>query len=356
MSKLGALADDSLSIMDGIKIYSNPVSKKKVIDSNKIKNNSNAWAGVQLNPVSKHDDNLDKYEIGAYGYGKNNVKLLYVKRENAYRHEIREYEVDTHLRLGSQKDYLEGDNRDIIATDSQKNTVYILAKKYGIKSPEEFGILLCAHYLYTYKHVEEVHVNIEEYPWMRHAVNGVPHNHAFIFNPLATRYCHVTQLRNESPRIRGGLKDMRVLKTTQSSFIDFIQDDYRTLPDANDRIFSTVVTASWDFSTAIDVNFDSVWTTVKDSILEKFAGPPLTGISSPSVQNTLYLAERSILDKVDQIKSIEMRMPNKHYFDLDMSKFPKLVDGENKEVYLPVDKPSGIIYAQLNRKDLTSRL
>lgn len=58
MSKLGALADDSLSIMDGIKIYSNPVSKKKVIDSNKIKNNSNAWAGVQLNPVSKHDDNL----------------------------------------------------------------------------------------------------------------------------------------------------------------------------------------------------------------------------------------------------------------------------------------------------------
>lgn len=105
----------------------------------------------------------------------------------------------------------------------------------------------------------------------------------------------------ESPRIRGGLKDMRVLKTTQSSFIDFIQDDYRTLPDANDRIFSTVVTASWDFSTATDVNFDSVWTTVKDSILEKFAGPALTGISSPSVQNTLYLAERSILDKVHQV-------------------------------------------------------
>lgn len=94
---------------------------------------------------------------------------------------------------------------------------------------------------------------------------------------------------------------MRVLKTTQSSFTDFIQDEYRTLPDANDRIFSTVVTASWDFSTAAGVNFDKVWATVRDCILQNFAGPAITGIYSPSVQNTLYLAERCVLDKVDQV-------------------------------------------------------
>lgn len=103
------------------------------------------------------------------------------------------------------------------------------------------------------------------------------------------------------PRIRGGLKGLRVLKTTQSSFTDFIQDEYRTLPDANDRIFSTEVQASWDFSTASDVDFDKVWHTVKDCILENFAGPPYTGIYSPSVQNTLYLAEKHVLDKVDQV-------------------------------------------------------
>lgn len=105
----------------------------------------------------------------------------------------------------------------------------------------------------------------------------------------------------ESPRIRGGLKNLRVLKTTQSSFTDFIQDDYRTLPDANDRIFSTVVTASWDFSTASGVDFDRVWQVVKDCILENFAGPAETGIYSPSVQNTLYLAEKCVLIKVNQV-------------------------------------------------------
>lgn len=279
-----------------------------------------------------------------------------MRRENDVHHEIREYEVDTHLRLISQKDYLKGDNHDIIATDSQKNTVYLMAKKHGVRSPEEFALLLCSHFLYTYPQVAEVSINVEEYPWTRHNVDNVPHNHAFVMSPTATRYCQVSQLRNESPRIRGGLKGLRLLKTTQSSFTDFIQDEYRTLPDMNDRIFSTVVMASWDFSTATEVDFDNVWHTVKNCIMEKFAGPSDTGIYSPSVQNTLYLAERCILDKVQQICSIEMQMPNKHYFDVDFSKFSNLVKGPNKEVYLPVDKPSGIIYAQLNRKNVSARL
>lgn len=51
-----------------------------------------------------------------------------------------------------------------------------------------------------------------------------------------------------------------------------------------------------------------------------------------------------------------MQMPNRHYFDLDLSKFSKVIQGQNKEVYLPIDKPSGIIYARLNRKDFSPKL
>lgn len=51
-------------------------------------------------------------------------------------------------------------------------------------------------------------------------------------------------------------------------------------------------------------------------------------------------------------------MPNKHYFEVDMSIFPSHVieTNDNKEVYFPVDKPSGIIYAELLRKDVLSKL
>lgn len=123
------------------------------------------------------------------------MKLLHVRRDGPV-HIIREFEVDTHLRLTTQKDYLEGDNRDIIATDTQRNTVYVLAKKHGIKTPEEFGLLICSHFLYTYRHVEEVDVKIEEYPWERLQANEKPHNHAFMFEPRAIRFATVCQKRN----------------------------------------------------------------------------------------------------------------------------------------------------------------
>ncbi|KAE8739788.1 hypothetical protein FOCC_FOCC014713 [Frankliniella occidentalis] len=288
-------------------------------------------------------DANEAYELAEYGYGKNYVKILKVRRDGL-RHSIREYEVNTHLQLDSREDFLQGDNKHIIATDTQKNTVYVLAKKFGIKSPEAFSLLLCSHFLYTYPQVTEASVHIEEYPWTRIMRDGQKHNHAFVMSP--------------APRIRGELHGLRVLKTTQSSFRDFVQDEYRTLPDANDRIFSTVVTASWLYNTG-SVDFDRVWHTVKECILDKFAGDPKEGIFSPSVQNTLYLAAKMVLDQVDEIERVEMQMPNKHYNSLDLSKFQSTIKGgfEHHEVYQPTDKPAGIIHAQLERsnKEMASR-
>lgn len=87
-----------------------------------------------------------------------------------------------------------------MATDSQKNTVYLLAKKFGVKSPEEFAVRLVDHFLTRYRHVEAAHVHIEEYPWKRlnysKDLHGREHSHAFIYTPVATRYCDVQQQRN----------------------------------------------------------------------------------------------------------------------------------------------------------------
>ena len=66
-------------------------------------------------------------------YGKNYVRLLHVRREGR-QHYIRELEVNTKLTLNNAKDYMKGDNSSIIATDTQKNTVYILAKKFGVST------------------------------------------------------------------------------------------------------------------------------------------------------------------------------------------------------------------------------
>ena len=79
------------------------------------------------------NDRFLQTEFVDTGYGKNYVKLLQLRKEGSI-HTIRELEVSTTLTLNSFKDYLQGDNSDIIATDSQKNTVYILAKQNGVCS------------------------------------------------------------------------------------------------------------------------------------------------------------------------------------------------------------------------------
>ena len=96
---------------------------------------------------------------------------------------------------------------------------------------------------------------------------------------------------------------MRVLKTTRSSFVDFVDDEYRSLPDMEDRLFSTSVSCCWEYLNITDINFDDVWSTVKEIILKNFAGDPVEGIPSPSVQNTIYLSQRDILAAIQQVNN-----------------------------------------------------
>ncbi|EPY77068.1 hypothetical protein CB1_001326023 [Camelus ferus] len=73
----------------------------------------------------------DEVEFVQTGYGKDMVKVLRVQRNGKY-HSIKEVATSVELNLSSRKDYLYGDNADIIPTDTMKNTVHVLAKTKGV--------------------------------------------------------------------------------------------------------------------------------------------------------------------------------------------------------------------------------
>lgn len=64
------------------------------------------------------------------------VKVLHIRREGNHHHII-ELIANVQLTLKTRKDYLTGDNSDIIPTDTVKNTVHALAKLKGV------GIFIC---------------------------------------------------------------------------------------------------------------------------------------------------------------------------------------------------------------------
>ncbi|KAM4640834.1 uricase-like isoform 2-T2 [Discoglossus pictus] len=280
------------------------------------------------------------------GYGKNAVKVLHIKR-NGKQHFIKEIEASVELTLKSKKDYLQGDNSDIIPTDTIKNTVYALSKLKGIHTIEEFALDIATHFLTSFNHVTEAKIYIQEAPWKRMEKNGVGHVHSFIYSPEGVHFCEVEQKQADLPVIYSGIKELRILKTTQSGFEGFLKDRFTTLPEVRDRCFSSIVNCKWKYATSKVVDFTSIWNVVKEIILDKFAGPYDKGEYSPSVQKTLYDIQVLSLNKVPEIKEIEIILPNKHYFTIDMSKFGLT---NNDEVLLPSDKPYGNIAGTVRRK------
>lgn len=57
-------------------------------------------------PQDSIENNLE-YKITDYGYGKDSVKILHVKRNDLV-HSVKEFEVSTRLQLYSKKDYIYG--------------------------------------------------------------------------------------------------------------------------------------------------------------------------------------------------------------------------------------------------------
>lgn len=96
----------------------------------------------------------------------------------------------------------------------------------------------------------------------------------------------------------------------------------------------------------------TIWETGCISLVISPTPYVLSFVFSHSVQQTLYHAATDVLRRLPSVRSVGMRMPNKHYFPVDMAKFSQLVggDGRNDEVFVPLDKPSGMIEATLGRE------
>ena len=104
--------------------------------------------------------------FGDNQYGKAEVRLVRVTR-NGDRHELKDLNVSTALRGDFAAAHLEGDNSHIVATDTQKNTVYAFAQQYGVGAIEDFALRLGRHFVAEFDWVTGAQVTVEEYGWDR---------------------------------------------------------------------------------------------------------------------------------------------------------------------------------------------
>jgi urate oxidase len=276
--------------------------------------------------------------LGQNNYGKSEIRLVKVKRD-AERHELRDLTVDVALEGDFEAAHVRGENTDLLATDTMRNTVYALAKDHLIGSIEEFGLKLVDHLLEAGPSVERARVHIVEHPWSRIEVDGRGHEHSFV-RGSGERIATVVRGGADGARVEAGIDDLLVLKTTNSGWEGFLRERYTTLPETDDRILATKIAANWLYGGS-NVDFDRLWRGVRDQILATF-----TDHYSPSVQNTLYRMGEAVLVRFPEIHKIHLSLPNKHHLLYDLERFGMENEGE---IFHATSEPYGLIEGTVER-------
>jgi len=278
--------------------------------------------------------------LGENRYGKSRVRVMKVQREGP-RHEVFEWNVEVWLTGDFRSCFEDGDNSQILPTDTMKNTVYSLARASSAVSMEDFGVELVSHFIETNAHADSAGVRIVSTPWKH--IDGF----ADAFTHASDKYgtTTVTLSRDGIRSVSSGFEKLWLLKTAKSAFAGYMKDRLTTLKETQDRLFGTLATGDWRYS-GTDLDYNALRQRIESALVTTFAAH-----DSLSVQQTLYAMAKAALEQVNEIADVHLVMPNKHCNLVDLSPFGQ--DNPN-EIFVPTDEPHGSIEARVSRSAIGS--
>ena len=107
------------------------------------------------------------------------------------------------------------------------------------------------------------------------------------------------------------------MKTAESAFAGFPRDRYTTLADTDDRIMATKVTATWRYGADVSgLDHDAAFERVLATFMRTFAEH-----TSLSVQQSIWIIGRAILEAEPAIDEIRFALPNLHHWLADLKPF-----------------------------------
>jgi urate oxidase len=276
-------------------------------------------------------------ELGANRYGKAAVRIVRVGRDETP-HRLRDLTVAIALEGEFAAAHTDGDNSAVVATDTMKNTAYAFAAEHLTGAIESYASDLARHFL-EFEQVDRATVNVREHAWNAIDVAGTPAPDAFVRGGEGTRVATVVATRGDL-LVEAGVEDVVVMKTTRSAFSGFPRDRYTTLPETDDRLMATRVTAIWRYG-APDIDFDAAHAAVRATLMEIFADH-----DSPSVQTSIWIMARAMLERHAELDEVRMVLPNLHHWLVDLAPFGLAND---RTVYVATTEPHGLIEATVRR-------
>jgi urate oxidase len=233
--------------------------------------------------------------------------------------------------------YTEGDNREVVATDTMKNFVYAMALEYPGASHEGFAAFLGRRFLTTYPQMQSLRLFVEEIPFAMHSPK--------LLSPLSDDYGTV-ELEVERDRLRTlrcGRRNLRLVKLTGSAFKDFARDTYTTLPERSDRPLFIYLDVHWRYRRMEDGVSDGPARipseAVRDAVIETF-----DNFVSMSIQHLVHEMGARLLDQFAELSEVSFDAQNRLW---DTSKVSQA--DPTTRVFSDPKPAHGVIGLTLNR-------
>jgi len=134
--------------------------------------------------------------------------------------------------------YTEGDNTNVVATDTMKNFILRESLSYDGAGLEGLLVHLGRKFMETYPVMESVRMSAKELRFDRLGDR--------VYSRSSDDYGVATVEPDGS--VRGGRHGMLLLKTRGSAFTKFARDEYTTLPERGDRPLLIRLDADWTYS------------------------------------------------------------------------------------------------------------
>jgi urate oxidase / 2-oxo-4-hydroxy-4-carboxy-5-ureidoimidazoline decarboxylase len=200
--------------------------------------------------------------------------------------------------------YTEGDNRDVVATDTMKNFVYAMALEYPHASHEGYAAFLGRRLLATYPQMQWLRLFVQEIPFAVHS--------AKLLSPLEDDFGTVElEIGRDGLRaLQCGRRNVRLVKLTGSAFRDFARDAYTTLPEVSDRPLFVYLDVHWRYRRMEDGVSDGPARIASDAVRDKVIAT-FDDFVSMSIQHLVHEMGTRLLHQFSGMSEVSFAAQNR---------------------------------------------
>lgn len=215
--------------------------------------------------------------------------------------------------------YTDGDNHNVVATDTMKNFVLKRALEFEGSTLEAFLDFLGRAFLAAYPDMVALHVTGRELPF---EAAPVPEGQGFSPSPVVffrSRNDYAAAeiiLERSSSGValtdhECGRLELQLIKTTGSSFSAFARDDHTTLPETHDRPLFIYLDVFWRYRDPAQMLAQSTSYYVAAEQVRDLCAVVFHEFNSRSIQHLVYEMGVRVLGRFPQLAEVRFEAQNR---------------------------------------------